>query len=136
MERPIVRSRIFLSRPSEPALPDDAPIGKDLLDTLEANKARCVGLAANMIGTHKRIIAISDNGTPLIMYNPRILQRSGPFETEEGCLSLDGVRPAVRYRKIRVSYADERFVERTRSFKGRTAQAIQHEIDHCDGIII
>lgn len=136
MERPIIRSRIFLSRPSEPATPDDAPIGKDLLDTLEANKARCVGLAANMIGAHKRIIAVSDNGAPLLMYNPQMLQQSGPFETEEGCLSLDGVRPTTRYRKIRVRYADEQFVERTRLFKGWTAQIIQHEIDHCDGIII
>ena len=96
----------------------------------------CVGLAANMIGIRKCIIAVSDNGIPLLMYNPYILDKSGPFDTEEGCLSLDGVRPTTRYRKIRVRYSDERFVERTRQFTGWTAQIIQHEVDHCNGIII
>lgn len=136
MERTIVRSRILLSRPSEPATPEDAAVGQDLLDTLEANKDRCVGLAANMIGIRKCVIAVSDNGTPLLMYNPHILDKSGPFDTEEGCLSLDGVRPTTRYRKIRVRYFDEGFIERTRQFTGWTAQIIQHEVDHCNGIII
>lgn len=136
MERTIVRSRILLSRPSELATPEDTAVGQDLLDTLEANKARCVGLAANMIGIRKCIIAVSDNGRPLLMYNPHILDKSGPFDTEEGCLSLDGVRPTTRYRKICVRYFDERFIERTRQFTGWTAQIIQHEVDHCNGIII
>lgn len=136
MQRSIVRSRILLSRPSEPATPDDAIVGQDLLDTLEANKARCVGLAANMIGELKRIIVVSDGGRPLLMYNPQILQRTGEFQAEEGCLSLDGVRPATRYRKIRVRYQDQKFMDCTRQFSGWTAQIIQHEVDHCDGIII
>lgn len=136
MERDIVRSRVFLSRPSELASPDDVSVGQDLLDTLEANKGRCVGLAANMIGVLKRIIVVSDNGRPLLMFNPAILQRVGEFQAEEGCLSLEGVRTVTRYRKIRVRYLDERFVERTKQFSGWTAQIIQHEVDHCDGIII
>lgn len=136
MERNIVRSRVLLSRPSEPATPDDVSVGQDLLDTLEANKSHCVGLAANMIGVLKRIIVVSNNGKPLLMYNPHILQRVGEFQAEEGCLSLEGVRPATRYRKIHVRYWDDRFVEHTKQFSGWTAQIIQHEVDHCNGIVI
>lgn len=136
MERNIVRSRVLLSRPSEPATPDDASVGQDLLDTLEANKSRCVGLAANMIGVLKRIIVVSNNGKPLLMYNPHILQRAGEFQAEEGCLSLEGVRHVTRYRKIRVRYCDDKFVEHTKQFSGWTAQIIQHEVDHCNGIVI
>ncbi|MDO4806247.1 MAG: peptide deformylase [Coriobacteriales bacterium] len=136
MQRNVVRSRVLLSRPSVPASPDDASVGQDLLDTLEANKTRCVGLAANMIGVLKRIIVVSDGGKPLLMYNPEILQCAGEFQAEEGCLSLDGMRPATRYRKIRVRYQNERFEERTQKFSGWTAQIIQHEIDHCNGIVI
>ena len=136
MERNIVCSRVLLSRPSEPATPDDASVGQDLLDTLEANKSRCVGLAANMIGVLKRIIVVSNNGKPLLMYNPHILQRAGEFQAEEGCLSLEGVRPVTRYRKIRVRYWDDKFVEHTKQFSGWTAQIIQHEVDHCNGIVI
>lgn len=136
MQRNVVRSRVWLSRPSVPASPDDASVGQDLLDTLEANKTRCVGLAANMIGVLKRIIVVSDGGKPLLMYNPEILQCAGEFQAEEGCLSLDGMRPATRYRKIRVRYQNERFEERIQKFSGWTAQIIQHEIDHCNGIVI
>lgn len=136
MERSIVRSKIILSRPSEPATPYDADVGQDLLDTLAANSSRCVGMAANMIGVCKRIIAVCDEGRNILMYNPQILEKSAPFSTEEGCLSLDGVRPTTRYKKIRVRYQDKDFVEREQVFRGWTAQIIQHEIDHCNGIII
>lgn len=136
MQRNVVRSRVLLSRPSVLATPDDASIGQDLIDTLEANKTRCVGLAANMIGELKRIIVVSDGGKPLLMYNPEILRRTGEFQAEEGCLSLEGVRRVVRYRKVFVRYQDKEFVERTQKFSGWTAQIIQHEVDHCDGIVV
>lgn len=118
------------------ATPADGPIGQDLLDTLAAHKDECVGLAANMIGQLKRIIAVDDNGTPLLMFNPQITQRSGLFQTSEGCLSLPGQRPCARYRSITVSYQDASFRPRTRRFTGWTAQIIQHEVDHCQGIVI
>ena len=136
MERPIVKSRLLLSRPSVEATPADGPIGQDLLDTLAAHKDECVGLAANMIGQLKRIIAVDDNGTPLLMFSPQITQRSGLFQTSEGCLSLPGQRPCARYRSITVSYQDASFRPRTRRFTGWTAQIIQHEVDHCQGIVI
>lgn len=136
MERPIVRSKIMLGRPGESASPNDAPTGQDLLDTLAADASRCVGMAANMIGVNKRIIVVADEGKVILMYNPQILEKSTPFSTEEGCLSLDGVRPVTRYKRIRVRYEDKDFVERERVFRGWTAQIIQHEVDHCNGVVI
>ncbi|HIT51174.1 MAG TPA: peptide deformylase, partial [Candidatus Aveggerthella excrementigallinarum] len=114
----------------------DLPIAQDLLDTLQANREACVGMAANMIGQRKRIIAFADGTTLVAMLNPRILERAGAFETEEGCLSLPGVRPATRYRTIKVGYQDLQLKQRVKSFSGWTAQIIQHEIDHCDGVVI
>ncbi len=122
--------------PSEAATIEDAPVGQDLLDTLEAHAHECVGMAANMIGVLKRIIVFDDNGTAKLMFNPEIVHASSEYSTEEGCLSLAGQRPCRRYRKIRVSYRDESFKTCQKSFSGFTAQIIQHEIDHCNGIII
>ena len=136
MVREIVKDPIFLGRKSRAATAEDLPIAQDLLDTLAAHKDECVGLAANMIGQLKRIIAVDDNGTPLLMFNPQITQRSGLFQTSEGCLSLPGQRPCARYRSITVSYQDASFRPRTRRFTGWTAQIIQHEVDHCQGIVI
>lgn len=136
MERPIVKSRLMLSRPSEDATEADAAIGQDLLDTLAAHKTECVGMAANMIGERKRIIVVDDGGRALLMYNPQITARAGEYETSEGCLSLEGERPCKRWRNITVSYLDARFRHVTRRFSGWTAEIIQHEVDHCDGIVI
>ena len=139
MIREIVRLPFLLRAPSEPAVAgshEDAATGRDLLDTLAAHRAGCVGLAANMIGVRKRIIVVADGPRDLLMFNPSILECSGPYETEEGCLSLEGTRPCTRYRRIKVSYLDERWEPKTRSFSGYTAEIIQHEVDHCDGIVI
>ncbi len=136
MIRKIMKSTIFLRVPSKDATKDDAQIGRDLMDTLEAHAAGCVGMAANMIGEHKRIIAVVDGRKRVLMYNPVILESSGRYETEEGCLSLEGERTAVRYKTIKVSYLDKDFRSRTKQYSGYTAQIIQHEIDHCNGIII
>ena len=107
-----------------------------MLDTLAANKERCVGMAANMIGINKRIIVFDNEGTYMVMFNPEIIKRSGPYQTEEGCLSLEGTRPAKRWRSIKVRYQNEKFQERLKTFTGWTAQIIQHEVDYCEGIII
>lgn len=139
MIRPIVRSQMMLRVPSEPAVPgsaEDEATGQDLLDTLSAHKHECVGMAANMIGRRRRIIVVTDGSRQLLMYNPQILERSGEYQTEEGCLSLDGTRPCTRWRRIKVSYLDAAWREQTRSFSGYTAEIVQHEIDHCDGVII
>ena len=136
MVQPICRDIIFLARKSEPATPEDLPIGQDLLDTLEAHRDGCVGMAANMIGRAKRIIVFLDGGAPTLMYNPEILKASEPYEAEEGCLSLDGTRKTTRYQKIKVRYQNEAFQTRLKSYTGWTAQIIQHEIDHCNGILI
>ena len=136
MIKPIMKSEFFLRLPSEDAGPDDAVIGQDLLDTLHEHEHECVGLAANMIGVRKRIIVFDDNGTAELMFNPEIVHASSEYSTKEGCLSLVGQRPCRRYRKIRVSYQDESFKTCQKSFSGFTAQIIQHEIDHCNGIII
>ena len=111
-------------------------MSQDLLDTLEANKERCVGMAANMIGFNKRIIVFDNEGTYIVMFNPEIIKRSGPYQAEEGCLSLDGTRSTRRWRSIKVRYQNEKFQERFKTFTGWTAQIIQHEVDHCEGIII
>ena len=111
-------------------------MGLDLLDTLHAHRETCVGLAANMIGISRRIIVFDDSGTPCLMFNPEIVQSSCPYEAEEGCLSLMGTRKAQRFRKIKVRYQDERFRVRFRTLEGWTAQIAQHEIDHCNGVLI
>lgn len=136
MIRPIVTSPIMLRMPSVDATPADAAIGQDLLDTLAAHAHECVGMAANMIGQRKRIIVVQDGPRALLMYNPIILEGVNEYQTEEGCLSLPGTRAATRWRRIRVSYLDESFVPRTETFTGYTAHIIQHEIDHCDGVLI
>ena len=114
----------------------DIPIAQNLLDTLAAYSDSCVGLAANMIGVHKRIIAVNMGPINVAMLNPVIVKKSGKYMTEEGCLSLNGVRPTARYKKITVEFQDMQFKEQRQSFEGWTAQIIQHEIDHCDGIVI
>ena len=136
MIRPIVTSPMMLRMPSVDATPEDAATGQDLLDTLAAHAHECVGMAANMIGVRKRIIVVQDGPRARLMYNPVVLEHANEYETEEGCLSLPGTRPATRYRRIKVSYLDESFQPVTKSFTGYTAQIIQHEVDHCDGILI
>lgn len=136
MERPIVRDVIFLGQKSLPATAEDIPIADDLLDTLRANEQRCVGLAANMIGRKKRVIVFSDNGILIEMFNPEIVKQSVPYQTEEGCLSLDGTRTVTRWRTIKVKWQNRQFQTRIKTFTGWTAQIIQHEIDHCNGILI
>ena len=133
MQRPIMTSVSFLRRPAEPASAEDLPIADDLKDTLEANRSRCVGMAANMIGEAKAIIAFVDEemgGRIVTMFNPRIT------DTTEGCLSLKGERRTMRHRRIEVEYQDRRMRERHATFTGWTAQIIQHEVDHCNGIVI
>ena len=136
MVRAVVRDTFFLSQKSEPAGRDDDEVVKDLLDTLQANRERCVGMAANMIGVKKRIIAVSTGGVDLAMLNPVIIKKSMPYETEEGCLSLEGSRKTTRFETIEVEYRDRSYKRCRQRFKGWTAQIIQHEIDHCDGIVI
>ena len=136
MIRPIVHDPFFLSQKSEPATEADRPVIVDLLDTLRANLDRCVGMAANMIGQRKRIIVFCNGPLQMIMVNPRITAKSNPYDTEEGCLSLAGVRKTKRYQRITVSYQDQAFKPQRGEFSGFTAQIIQHEIDHCDGILI
>lgn len=136
MVREIVKDVIFLGQKSTDATVADIKTAMDLVDTLEANRNACVGMAANMIGVKKRIIAINDNGFTKLMINPTITAKSSKFETEEGCLSLSGVRPTKRYKNITVKYLDMNFKEHTEKFTGWTAQIIQHEVDHCDGIVI
>lgn len=136
MIKPIMTNEIFLARPSETATAADAQTAQDLLDTLAAHAHECVGMAANMIGVPKRIIVFDDEGTHRIMYNPEIVSSAGAYDAEEGCLSLIGRRPSTRYRTIKVCYEDADFHERTKTYTGWTAQIIQHEIDHTNGIVI
>lgn len=136
MIREICKDEILLARKAEPATPQDTQVAADLLETLEYHKDGCVGMAANMIGVNKRIIAFDNEGTYMVMYNPEILRRTGPYDTEEGCLSLTGVRPVKRWKTIKVRWQDEQFRQRIKNFTGWTAEIIQHEIDHCEGIII
>ena len=121
---------------SENATPADLEIAADLLETLKFHKEGCVGMAANMIGVSKRIIAFDNAGEYMVMFNPEIVKKSDPYRAEEGCLSLAGTRPAKRYKSIKVQYQNEKFQTRLKTFTGFSAQIIQHEIDHCDGIII
>lgn len=136
MVKSICKDMFFLSRKSETATADDLPIAVDLKDTLEANRENCVGMAANMIGAAKRIIVFVDNGAVSIMFNPEIIKASGEYETEEGCLSLTGTRHTKRYKTIKVRYQNEQFQTRLKTYSDWTAQIIQHEIDHCNGILI
>ena len=138
MVRPIMRDVFFLAQPSETATKEDAGIAQDLLDTLRYHREHCVGMAANMIGVSKRVIVFEDEATSKheIMYNPEIIERSGEFDVMEGCLSLVGKRPAKRYEHITVRFQDLQFKERTAKYSGWTAQIIQHEVDHLDGVII
>ena len=136
MIREIMRDEAFLAQKAELATPEDLPVAQDLLDTLEANRERCVGMAANMIGINKRIIVFDNEGTYMVMFNPDIIKQSGPYQAVEGCLSLEGTRPAKRWQSIKVRYQNEKFQERFKTFTGWTAQIIQHEVDHCEGIII
>lgn len=140
LQRPIVTDEQFLNVASQPATDtdEDRRIAADLADTLAAHADTCVGMAANMIGERRRIIVFHDEdaGRNMTMFNPRIVAVSGKYQAEEGCLSLAGTRPAVRYERITVVYCSRRFRELTATFEGFTAQIIQHEINHCDGILI
>ena len=136
MIREICRDEAFLSQAAEAATQDDVQTASDLLETLEHHKSGCVGMAANMIGVNKRIIAFDNGGSYMVMFNPEIIKKSEPYTAEEGCLSLSGTRSTTRWRSIKVRWQNERFQERIKTFTGWTAQIIQHEIDHCEGIII
>ena len=136
MIKPIMKDPIFLAQKSAQATVLDLPVAQDLRDTLAAHRDGCVGMAANMIGVAKRIIIFDDNGSATVMFNPEIVKCSGPYEAEEGCLSLSGTRKAKRYHSIKVQYQNERFETRLKTYTGFTAQIIQHEIDHCNGVLI
>jgi peptide deformylase len=136
MVKQIVRDPLFLQQKSSPATKDDAQVITDLMDTLRANADRCVGMAANMIGYKKQIIVVASGPFIFPMVNPVITKRAGRYETEEGCLSLDGVRPCVRFREIEVDYLDQNFEKRHGKYSGFTAQIIQHEIQHFSGELI
>ena len=136
MIREICRDETFLAQKAAPATADDLATAQDLLDTLTAHKDGCVGMAANMIGVNKRIIAFDNEGSYLVMLNPEIVKRSGPYEAEEGCLSLNGTRKTKRFRSIKVQWQNEMLQTRLKTFTGWTAEIIQHEIDHCEGILI
>lgn len=136
MVREIMRDEAFLSLKAEPAPPEDLAVAQDLLDTLTAHKAGCVGMSANMIGVDKRIIVFDNEGKYMVMFNPEIIKKSGPYEMEEGCLSLTGTRKAKRWQSIKVQYQNDQFQTRFKTFTGWTAQIIQHEIDHCEGVLI
>ena len=136
MIRDICKDETFLAQKAEPATVEDLSVAADLLETLEHHKEGCVGMAANMIGVNKRIIAFDNKGTYTVMFNPEIVKKSGPYDAVEGCLSLTGTRPAKRWSSIKVRWQNEKFQERLKTFTGWTAQIIQHEIDHCEGIII
>ena len=136
MIREIMRDETFLSQKAEPATLEDLPVAQDLLDTLTAHKDGCVGMAANMIGVCKRIIVFDNEGKYMVMFNPEIIKKFGPYEAEEGCLSHTGTRKAKRWQSIKVQYQNEQFQTRFKTSTGWTAQIIQHEIDHCEGILI
>ena len=136
MVKQIVRDIFFLGQPSKLATKADIQIGKDLQDTLQANRERCVGMAANMIGVNKAIIVVAAGPFQFAMVNPVITKKSGEYQTEESCLSLDGARNCTRYKEIEVDYLDQNFKPQHGKYSGWTAQIIQHEIDHCDGVLI
>ena len=132
----ICRDKAFLAQKAEAAAAEDIGTTRDLLDTLIAHKDGCVGMAANMIGVNKRIIAFDNEGTYMVMFNPEIIKRSGPYEAEEGCLSLTGTRKVRRFKSIKVQWQNEKLQTRLKTFTGWTAEIIQHEIDHCEGVLI
>lgn len=136
MVKPIVRDVFFLGQKSQAAVKEDTSVGQDLQDTLTANREKCVGMAANMIGVRKRIIIVNIGFLNVVMYNPVILKRDTPYETEEGCLSLEGVRKTTRYQNIELEYLDSSWKKHRQKYSGWTAQIIQHEMDHLEGIII
>jgi peptide deformylase len=136
MIQQIMRDEAFLAQKAVPATQADLPVAQDLLDTLTAHKDGCVGMAANMIGVNKRIIAFDNEGSYMVLFNPQIIKRTGPYEAEEGCLSLAGTRKAKRWNSIKVQYQNEQFQTRFKTFTGWPAQIIQHEVDHCEGILI
>ena len=131
-----MRDVLFLGQKSIPATEEDLQVGRDLQDTLAANREACVGMAANMIGVKKRIIIVNAGFRDIIMFNPVIVRKSGPYETEEGCLSLSGAKKVIRYKKIIVEYYDMKWKKQKQVFTDLNAQIIQHEVDHCDGILI
>lgn len=136
MIKPIVRDVFFLGQKSGAASKQDLSVGQDLADTLRANREHCVGMAANMIGVKKRIIIVNMGILNMVMYNPVIVKKDSPYETEEGCLSLAGVRKTTRYQNIEVEYYDASWKKHRQAYSGRTAQIIQHECDHLEGVII
>ena len=136
MIRDICKDEAFLARKAETATAEDLGAAQDLLDTLAAHREGCVGMAANMIGINKRIIVFDDDGKYQVMFNPVIVKRSDPYEAEEGCLSLTGRRKVKRYQTIKVQWQNEKFQARRKTFTGWTAEIIQHEIDHCEGVLI
>lgn len=136
MVKPIMRDPLFLAKKSEPATEADKQVVVDLLDTLKANLDRCVGMAANMIGIRKAIIVVAAGPFQFAMINPVITKKTGAYQTEEGCLSLNGVRPCTRYKEIEVDYLDQNFNKKHGKFSDWTAQIIQHEIDHINGVVI
>ena len=136
MVRAICREEAFLAQRAEPATAEDLSVARDLLDTLAAHRNGCVGMAANMIGVNKRIIAFEDGGAYMVMFNPVIVRQSGAYEAEEGCLFLPGTRKTKRFQSIKVQWQNEKFQTRLKTFTGWTAEIIQHEIDHCEGVLI
>ena len=136
MIKPIMKDVLFLGQKSEPATKADLQVGIDLQDTLAAHREECVGMAANMIGIKKRVIIVNMGMIDIVMFNPVIRKKSGAYETEEGCLSLTGVRKTTRYEKIEVEYLDQNWKKQKMVLSGWSAQICQHEMDHCDGVII
>ena len=136
MVKKIVKDPLFLEQKSVDATEVDKQVVTDLLDTLRANLDHCVGMAANMIGVNKSIIVVAAGPFQFAMVNPVITKKSGEYKTEEGCLSLDGVRPCIRYEEIEVDYLDSNFKPQHGKYSGFTAQIIQHEVDHCNGVVI
>lgn len=136
MIKPIMKDVLFLGQKSEPATKADLQVGIDLQDTLAAHREECVGMAANMIGIKKRVIIVNMGMMDIVMFNPVIRKKSGAYETEEGCLSLTGVRKTTRYEKMEVEYLDQNWKKQKMVLSGWSAQICQHEMDHCDGVII
>ena len=136
MIREICKDETFLAQKAVPATAADLGVARDLMETLIAHKDGCVGMAANMIGVNKRIIAFENDGEYMVMFNPVIVKQSGAYETDEGCLSLTGTRKTKRHKVIKVQWQNEKFQPRLKTFTGWTAEIIQHEIDHCEGILI
>ncbi len=136
MIREICKDETFLAQKAAPATAADLGVAQDLMKTLIAHKDGCVGMAANMIGVNKRIIAFENDGEYMVMFNPVIVKQSGAYETDEGCLSLTGTRKTKRHKVIKVQWQNEKFQTRLKTFTGWTAEIIQHEIDHCEGILI